>query len=363
MLNKNELACIVMKMSPASGRSQPIRTAVVGASGFTGAELLRLAASHPRLEVGLAAASSNAGEPVGALYPHLAAAYPDMTFSHVDDALAGEVDGFDLLFFAMPHGVAMKAVPELASKVGTIVDLSADFRLKDPSLYQSYYGGPHACPELLDRAAFGIPELFRKDIAGASLVAAAGCYVTAAALCLAPLMRQELVRADWVIVDALSGVSGSGRSPSLANQFSLVNDNACAYGLIDHRHRPEMEQVIGAKVLFTPHLVPMTRGILATCYARPSGTIDSVGILDALRSFYAKESFVRVLDDPPSTKATTGSNAAHLSARFDESTGLAIVMCALDNLVKGAAGQAVQCANIALGIEEEAGLSAVGLFP
>jgi len=333
------------------------RVGIFGASGYTGVELLRLLAGHPEFEVALATADSNAGTTAAALYPSVAAAYPDLVFAEADPELA---EGLDLVFLALPHGASQGLVPELRKRVGHVVDLAADFRLRDPAAYPRWYGAEHVVPELLDEFAFGLPELFRSEIEEAELVAAPGCYVTAAALALAPLVRAGAVETNGIIVDAASGTSGAGRGLKASMHFAAVDEDFSAYGLLDHRHTPEMEQAIGAQLLFTPHLAPMTRGILATCYARPVGDADPLAIL---REFYADEPFVVVGRNAPSTKATRGSNCAHLTARYDERTGWIVVLSALDNLVKGASGQAVQCANLALGLPETTGLPIVGLYP
>jgi N-acetyl-gamma-glutamyl-phosphate reductase len=254
-------------------------------------------------------------------------------------------------------------VPELADRVGAVVDLAADFRLRDPDLYPAWYGGEHGAPELLDHFAYGLPELFRSELSGSSLVAAAGCFPTAAALALAPFVRAGAVERAGNVVDAARGVSGAGRAPAEHLHFGAVDEDFTAYGLLNHRHTPEIEQALGATVLFTPHLAPMVRGILATCYARPTGTLSTEGALGILRDAYAEEPFVVVNEAPPSTKATSGSNCAHLTARVDERTGWLLVLCALDNLVKGASGQAIQCANVVLGLPEATGLPLSGLYP
>jgi N-acetyl-gamma-glutamyl-phosphate reductase len=334
------------------------RVGIFGASGYTGAELLRLIAAHPHLEVVLATGDTTAGTPVAALYPSLAAAYPHLVLAEPDPAAA---EGLDLVFLALPHGASQALVPDLRKRAGKLVDLAADFRLSDASLYPTWYGEPHAAPDLLAEFAFGIPELFRDRLRHADLVAAAGCYVTAAALALAPLVRAGAIEPEGVIVDAASGVSGAGRVPKPATHFSAANEDFTAYGLLNHRHTPEIEQATGATVLFTPHLAPMTRGILATCYARPGPAGGDP--LEVLGRFYRDEPFVLVTDQSPSTKATLGSNCAHLTARHDPRTGWVVVLCALDNLVKGASGQAVQCANLALGLDETAGLPVTGLYP
>jgi N-acetyl-gamma-glutamyl-phosphate reductase len=341
-------------------QNRPIRTGIFGASGYAGAELLRLAALHPRLDVVLATAETQAGARAADLYPSLAAAYGGLTFAAPDPAAA---DGLDLVLLALPHGASQQLVPELRKRVGVIVDLAADFRLDDPDLYPTWYGEAHRHPELLPEAAFGIPELFRDSISGASLVAAAGCHVTAAALALAPLVRFDVIEPTGVVVDTITGVSGAGRALKANTAFCAVDEDVTAYGLLDHRHTPEIEQATGAQVIFTPHLAPMNRGILATCYARPAAGTGRPDPLAVLTDFYAGEPFVVVSERSPSTKATLGANTVHLTARYDKRTGWIVAIAALDNLVKGASGQAIQCANIALGLPETAGLPTVGVYP
>jgi N-acetyl-gamma-glutamyl-phosphate reductase len=337
-----------------------VSVGVVGASGYTGAELLRLAAGHPDLDVVYATADSQAGERAASLYPNLTVAYPGLVFEAFD---ATEVAGLDLVFLGLPHEASLALAPTLHRRVGCLVDLSAAFRLKDGDLYPTWYGFQHTEPALLADAVYGLPELYRSELKGARLVATPGCYVTAASLALAPLVREGLIEPDGVIVDAASGVTGAGRSLKHSSLFATVDEDFTAYGLLDHRHTPEIEQVTGARVLFTPHLAPMSRGILATCYARPATTVTTERLLAALATFYEGEPFIAVRHAAPSTKATLGSNAVHLSARFDPRTGYVVVLGALDNLTKGASGGALQAANVALGLPETAGLSAVGLLP
>lgn len=339
--------------------SFPLRAAVLGASGFAGTELLRLLAGHPQMETIIATGDSQVGSPVAATYPSLAAAYPDLVYQAWDPELA---DGLDVVFCALPHGASQDVVPALLGRVGLIVDLAADFRLKDPDLYPHWYGEEHHRPELLAQAVHGIPELYRDQLKGATLVAAAGCYVTAASLAVAPLVAAGAIEPTGVVVDAASGVSGAGRAPKATTHFNTVDEDFSAYGLLSHRHTPEIEQATGAQVLFTPHLAPMNRGILATCYARPAGGAGA-DPLAVLAEAYAGEPFVVVSDRSPSTKATLGSNSAHLTARHDPRTGWVMAIAALDNLTKGAAGQALQCANLALGLDETAGLPTVGVYP
>ena len=333
--------------------------AVLGASGYAGAELLRLVAAHPFFHVVAATASSQQGKAVADLYPSLAAAYPGLRYGPTE---AGSADGADLVFCALPHGASQALVPDLLANVGHVVDLAADFRLKDAGLYPTWYGEEHSRPELLAQAVFGLPELDRSQLAGAALVAAPGCYVTAATLALAPLVKQGLVQRSGIVVDAASGVSGAGRKVDDRYLFGTVDEDFSAYGLLNHRHTPEMEQAIGAQLIFTPHLAPMNRGILATCYAPPAAG-DDRSPLPALEEAYRDEPFVVVSERSPSTKATLGSNTAHVTARRDPRTGWVVSLCALDNLVKGAAGQAVQCANAVMGWPETTGLPLAGLAP
>lgn len=336
------------------------KVGIIGASGYTGAELLRLCAAHPELSVELATGDSQAGTAIAELYPSLAAAYGDLAFAPYEDGVA---DGLDVVFLGLPHGASQAIVPGLLDRVPHVVDLAADFRLKDPALYPEWYGEPHAAPELLERFVYGLPEVYRDDLAGAAAVAVPGCYPTAANLALGPLVRSGLVEPTGIVVDAASGVSGAGRPPKPNTTFCTVDEDFTAYGLLHHRHTPEMEMVFGTSVLFTPHLAPMNRGILATCYARPAAPITTEVVLGALQEAYADEPFVVVSERSPSTKATLGSNTAHVTARADTRTGWVVAICAIDNLVKGASGQAVQCANLALGLPEATGLPTAGLYP
>ncbi len=359
-----------------------MKVGVVGASGYAGVELLRLCAGHPELEVVVATAGTHGGQAVAGHTPSLAAAYPRLAYSDTDVA---ELDGLDLVFLALPHGQSQHLVPELIGRVGVVVDLAADFRLREPGLYPTWYGEPHSAPALLDRFVYGLPELHRDELRSATLIAVPGCYPTAALLALIPLVESRVVAvadpgvaggdvrapAPSLIVDAASGVSGAGRAAKEHLLFGSVSEDFVAYGLLDHRHTAEMEQGLGTPVLFTPHLAPMARGILATCYARPAAPSDPGGgarlstdeAMTIFHDRYHDEPFVVVTDQPPSTKATRGSNCAHVSVRVDTRTGWILAMAAIDNLVKGASGQAVQCANLALDLPEGAGLPLAGTFP
>lgn len=353
-----------------------MKVGVVGASGYAGVELLRLLAGHPEFEVAVATAGEHRGERVAAHTPSLAISYPGLAYSATEPAV---LDGLDVVFLALPHGQSQHLVPDLQTRTGTIVDLAADFRLRDAAQYQQWYGEKHRAPGLLGEFVYGLPELRRDELRGAALIAAPGCYPTAAVLALHPLVEAgalalpgagdpEQAGVPSLVVDAASGVSGAGRAPKESLHFGAVDEDFTAYGLLDHRHTPEMEQCLGAPVLFTPHLAPMVRGILATCYARPgvrpgSAGLTTEGALDIMHDAYDQEPFVVVTDGSPSTKATTGSNCAHVSVRVDPRTGWVVALAAIDNLVKGAAGQAVQCANLALGLSETAGLPQAGIYP
>ncbi len=339
---------------------QMVAVGIIGASGYTGAELLRLAAQHPEFEVVLATGDSMAGRRAADLYPSLELGYPDLAFSAFDPAA---VAGLDLVLLGLPHGASMELAPSLVGSVGCVVDLSAAFRLKDPAAYPAFYGFEHTQLGLLEQAVFGLPELHRSELHGAALVATPGCHVTAATLALRPLVDAGLVSTSGIVVNTVTGITGAGRTPTETNVFTNIDSNATPYGLLAHRHTPEMEQEIGAQLIFTPHLVPMSRGLLATCAAPAADGCTDAGVGEALRSFFADEPFVAVLDAPPATKSVLGSNAAHVSARYDERTDTVISMCAIDNLTKGAAGGALQAANVALGLDEAAGLSTIGLAP
>ena len=338
----------------------PVRVGIVGASGYTGVELLRLAAQHPNFDVRVATGVSMAGRRAAEMYPSLEVAYPDLVF---DEFVLDAVRGLDLVFLGLPHGASMELAPSLVGAVGCVVDLSAAFRLKDPAAYPRFYGFEHTQLDLLAEAVFGLPELHRAELKGARLIATPGCHVTAATLALRPLVDAGLVATTGVVVNTLTGITGAGRAPTDTNVFTNIDSNAAPYGLLTHRHTPEMEQEIGAQLLFTPHLVPMSRGLLATCTAPAAPGCTDAAVTDSLRSFYADQPFVAVLDVPPATKSVLGSNAAHVAARYDERTGTVVTMCAIDNLAKGASGGAVQAANVALGLDETAGLSTIGLAP
>ena len=333
-----------------------IRAAILGASGYVGGELLRLIDAHPEVQATKLFGESKAGRPVTETHPHLAAVYPG-TFEKFGD---GGLDDVDLVFAALPHGHSQRIASGILDRGIPFVDLGADFRLDESETYERWYGHAHEAPDLLDSFVYGIPELNRAAIRVAKAVAAAGCYATAAILALKPLVERGIVKTNSIVVDAASGVSGAGREAKEATGFSTVDGSFAAYGLLNHRHTAEMEMALGATVLFTPHLVPMTRGILATCYGEATGSADP---LEALQAAYADESFVHVTDAAPATKWVAGSNGVQLTARRDDRTGRVLALSAIDNLGKGAAGQMIQCANLMLGLDESAGLTPIGVYP
>ena len=339
---------------------------IIGASGYTGAELLRLIAEHPEFNLQIATGETQAGAAIRDLYPSLSTAYPNTSFDQFSPEI---IDGLDLVFCALPHGVSQNVIPDICGTVGHIVDLGSDFRLKDPALYKKWYGSEHTCPELLDDFIYGLPELFRNEIEQAPLIAATGCNAAAAIFALAPFVHSQTIENDAMIVDLITGVSGAGRPPKDHTTFCAVSGNITPYGLLTHRHTPEIEQALTtlggdtSSVLFTPHLAPIDRGIIATCYGRTKSEISTEQALNQLDQFYKDEPFFVVDERPPSTKSTLGANTVHLTARVDERTGMLVSISALDNLVKGASGMAIQNANLALGLPETLGIPSLGLYP
>lgn len=346
--------------------AEKIRVAIVGASGYTGAELVRLLVRHPRVTIGALTAERSAGRPLAEVFPHLAGC--DLPPLIRLDELAAE--RFDALFLCLPHGLTQQVVRDLP-RGPRIVDLSADFRLRDPETYARTYGHPHAAPELQKEAAYGLSEHYRDAIRRTWLVANPGCYTTAAELPLVPLLAEGAIDPDAIIIDAKSGVSGAGREPKLGSLFCEVAEGMHAYGVATHRHTPEIEQCLAdfagrpLLVTFTPHLVPMNRCILATIYVRLANGLDARGAHGILARAYADEPFVRVLpyEQLPATRHVRGSNLCLIGVHHSRAPGQAILVSALDNLVKGASGQAVQNFNILFGLDERAGLDPVPLFP
>lgn len=338
-----------------------IRTAIVGAAGYAGAELVRLVLGHPELELVTVTSAQDEGRRVSEVYPALAGC--DLVYEAHD---AATVASADLAFLAVPHTAAMSLAPALLDAGLVVVDASADFRLRDPAVFESTYQAPHAAPELIAEAAYGLPELWRDLLRGRRLVACPGCYPTAALLACAPAVRAGVVTSRRVVVDAISGVSGAGRTPSPSTHFVAVTESVAAYKVATHRHTPEMAQgledlgLADAAVVFTPHLAPLSRGLLATVYLEVSRDLTEADARRLYRDAYAGEPFVVVCapGTQPQTAHVRGSNRAHIGLALDEPSNTLIVTCAIDNLVKGTSGQAVQCANVVFGLEETLGLLA-----
>ncbi|MGH7230332.1 MAG: N-acetyl-gamma-glutamyl-phosphate reductase [Nitrospiraceae bacterium] len=362
----------------------PVKIAVMGASGYTGGELLRLIAGHPRMRLVAVTADKHVGSTVSAVFPSLAATLPPLYFEPLaPEAIAQRADA---VFMALPHTKSLEPVAECLRAGTPVVDLSADYRLKSSALYETWYGAPHPHPALLGHAVYGLPELRRSEIRGAKLVASPGCYPTAAILQLAPLVAQGLIDPDSLVIDAKSGVSGAGRSPALPYHFPEAHESLEAYKIGRHRHIPEIEQELSAlwsqqtrtgttdasagagsrlNILFTPHLVPMNRGILSTAYCRLREPVDLTDLRGLYSRFYKDEPFIRLKesDASPNPSHVRGSNFCDLAVFADTRTGWIVTIAALDNLVKGAAGQAIQAMNLMLRFPEDLGLRSPGVFP
>ena len=337
-----------------------IRTAVFGASGYAGGELVKLVDGHKVFDLVYMGAHSHAGGVLGEVHPQLPDG--DRPLGSNDPAEAGDLE---LAFLALPHGASAQIGRELSDQGVKVVDLGSDFRLDTPARYEEAYGSSHPFPSELGQWRYGLPELF--DLEGADRVAAPGCYPTATLLAIAPLLKEGLIEPSGIVADCLSGVSGAGRALKEELLFGEVAEGVRAYGVTTHRHRPEIEMALdnfsGATtvVTFTPHLVPIQRGLLATVTARLTATNPAPS--DLLKAAYSKSRFVDVIDRPPQTRWVAGSNRALVAAFVDHRQGVVIGQCAIDNLMKGAAGQAVQAANIMFGLDEATGLPTAGWMP
>jgi N-acetyl-gamma-glutamyl-phosphate reductase len=350
------------------GSDQKLKIAIVGSSGYTGGELFRLLLHHPRVTVTAVTSEKSAGKPIADIFPQLLG-LTDLVCEALDpEAVAKKAD---FMFLALPHVTAQEAGSRFNKLGKKVVDLSADYRLSDPALYEKWYEHCHQYPDLLKSAIYGLPELHREKIRKASLIANPGCYPTGAILGLAPLLGKKMLDTTSIVIDSKSGVSGAGRSPSLAHHYPEVNEAFMAYKIGTHRHTPEIEQELSliageqVTVSFTPHLVPMNRGILTTTYGRLASGADT-GQLHALyREVYRNEPFVRVLaaGQFPNTRNVRGSNFCDIGVYADPRTGRAVVVTAIDNLVKGASGQAIQNMNLMMGFDETQGLKFAGMFP
>lgn len=346
--------------------AQSVRIAILGASGYTGAELVRLLARHPAARIVALTADRKAGQPLASVFPHLATLdLPDMvTVEQVDWSAV------DVVFCGLPHGTTQEIIAALPRHL-KVIDLSADFRLRDLDSYAQWYGHVHKAPELQGEAVYGLTELAREQVRSTRLVANPGCYPTSAQLPLIPLIEQGLIAADDIIIDAKSGASGAGRAAKEASLFCEVAEGIHPYGIASHRHAPEIEQGLSAAagkpviVNFTPHLMPMSRGILSTIYVRTAKGATAADLRAALAARYAAEPFARVLPDGavPQTRHVRGSNLCLMNVFADRMPGRAIVCSVIDNLVKGASGQAIQNMNVMLGLDETSGLEQQPLFP
>jgi N-acetyl-gamma-glutamyl-phosphate reductase len=342
------------------------KVGIINVTGYAGVELARLLYQHPQVELTSVTGRSAAGQKLGTVFPHLAS---------IDLTIEAELGEIDLAFSAMPHIESAKEVIPLLKRGIKVVDISADFRLKDAAEYPSWYGFAHPAPELLKQAVFGLPELYKSQIASARLVANPGCYPTSAILALAPAVKAGLIEPD-IIIDSKSGVSGAGRTLSLGTHYSEVNEDVTAYALDGHRHLPEIVQELKLlrpqqppSVTFIPHLIPMTRGILTTGYATltpgkvAAGEKGKEELRQLYLDFYKDEPFVRIVESSPHTKHTWGNNLCLIHPTIDRSGEKLIVISCLDNLVKGAAGQAIQNMNLMLGLPETSGLEALAIYP
>jgi N-acetyl-gamma-glutamyl-phosphate reductase len=342
------------------------KVGIINVTGYTGVELARLLLQHPQVELASVTGRSAAGQRLGEVFPHLAG---------IDLTIEAELGEVELVFSAMPHKESAKEVIPLLGKGIKVVDISADFRLKDASEYERWYGFSHPAPQLLGEAVYGLTELYRSQVASAQLVANPGCYPTGAVLALAPALKAKLIEPN-IIIDSKSGVSGAGRTLSLLTHFSEANEDTSAYALEGHRHLPEIVQELKRlcpeqppQVTFVPHLVPMTRGILTTGYAPLASGKIAAGkegekeLRQVYLDFYKNEPFVRVVDSPPHTKHTSGNNLCLVYPTIDQQAGRLIVLSCIDNLVKGGSGQAIQNMNLMLGLPETAGLQALSIFP
>lgn len=345
-----------------------VKVGIIGATGYTGAELVRILSRHPGVDLVALTTQSYVGKQFWEVYPHLYG-YAGLTCGEMD--IPRVIGESDLVFIALPHGHAMPVAVEAKNKGKKVIDLGADFRLKDYTVYEEWYKVGHTARELLDEAVYGLPELYREKIKEAWLVANPGCYPTSAILALAPLLQKGLVDTGTIVIDSKSGVSGAGRGLSITTHFCEANENFRAYSVGSHRHTPEIEQELGRlsgecfAVSFTPHLLPITRGILSTVYAKLCGNIDQKEAVELYREYYQGEGFVRVLPEGalPQTKWVSGTNHCDLGITVDPRTGRVVLTSAIDNVVKGASGQAVQNMNLMCGFAEETALAGPGLYP
>ncbi len=344
-----------------------LKVGIYGASGYTGQELLRLLLRHPQAEVVALTSRRYAGVPVSDIYP-VFVGLTDLAF--VDASPEDVAGAADIVFLALPHGVSMAVAPIFLKAGKKVIDLSADFRLHDVATYEKWYSR-HTAPDIIKESVYGMPELYGDEIAKARLVANPGCYPTSVILGLAPLLKANWIDDSSIIADSKSGVSGAGREPQVGTLFCEVDEGFKAYKVGEHRHTPEMEQEISilagcdVKISFTPHLLPITRGILSTIYATLQKDVTTAELIDLYRAFYKGKKFVRVYKAGtfPNISSVRGSNYCDIGLTVDARTKRVIIICAIDNLVKGAAGQAIQNMNLMCGLSEDTGLTMISLFP
>ncbi len=344
-----------------------IRVGIYGGSGYTGLELMRILLRHPEVQVAGLTSRKFKGQPLSATYP-LFEGLTDIAFIDASPAELAALS--DIIFMATPHGEAMAVAPAFLEAGKKVIDLSADFRLRDLDVFAKWYHR-HSAPDLVKRAVYGLPELYREEVKKADLVANPGCYVTSAILALAPVLREKIIDPATIIIDSKSGVSGAGRDPVIGSLFCEVDEGFKAYKVNEHRHSPEIEQELSVlagsevKVSFTPHLLPLTRGILSTSYASLKKTLSTAELIDLYKDFYRSDKFVRVLrkGSYPNVSSVKGSNYCDIGISVDARTNRVILLSAIDNLVKGASGQAVQNMNLMCGLREDMALDMMALFP
>ncbi len=330
-----------------------IRVGILGATGYTALELIKILLHHPEVEIAALTSRQEGSPHVASVHPQLAGRL-DMRLEDLGPIQVAA--RCDCVFSCLPHGASASAVAQLLATNKRVVDFSADYRLKDPAVYAEWYGQKHVDPDGLGKAVYGLPELFGDQIPTADLIANPGCYPTSAILALAPLLNEKIIRSEGIIVDSKSGVSGAGRTPKLMTHYPECNESTSAYNVGRHRHTPEIDQVLGVvaeqsvEVVFTPHLIPMDRGILTTAYAQPAAEISEEQLLETLRGFYDGQPFVRVVEHLPATKDVSGTNFCDITARLVR--GRVVVISCIDNLIKGASGAAVQNFNLMHGFPE-----------
>ncbi len=338
---------------------------IVGATGYTGSELVRILSGHPDASIEIITSQSRAGKPFSSIHPQYSD-LADMELSSMEEIK--DID-LDLVFLCLPHGISMNFVRDWGCDRFKVIDLSGDFRLGSADMYKKWYKKKHSASGYLERAVFGLPELYRDSIRGAQLVANPGCYPTPAILALAPLLKASLIEPRGIVIDSKSGATGAGAEAKAATHFPNVVGNIKAYAIGTHRHSPEIQRILSdyagveAELIFTPHLLPVDRGILTTAYSRATRRTSNDEIRDLFLSAYRRENFVRIVDDPPGIKAVRGSNFCDIYSTYDRRTNTVVTVSVIDNLVKGAAGQAVQNMNIMFNLLENKGLKAMPLSP